>query len=112
MDARLKNLGLKTLSQRNSEREEQPDRDWQLEFAIRLADDENEQAEESTDGYDCPKCKNKMNIALMPYRDENGYLREYYKRCDCGKIRKSMSNIKKSGLDELLKRRRFDNFIV
>ncbi|MCY1715202.1 ATP-binding protein [Caproiciproducens galactitolivorans] len=55
-------------------------------------------------GYDCPICKNKG----VTYFLENGY--EKSRECKCMAIRRSIWNIKKSGLKNLLQKYTFDNF--
>ena len=56
-------------------------------------------------GYECPKCKNKGNIAII----KNGYFTTI--PCDCLKIRKSLKDLKRSGLGAVNKNT-FDNYII
>lgn len=57
--------------------------------------------------YDCPKCKNKGQIAFL---DEQGQFR--ITLCDCGNIRKSIKRAEKSGLKKLLDIKTLNNYIV
>lgn len=62
------------------------------------------------DGYDCPKCKNRGY-----FYEPNEYLGIYdviQKMCDCRRIRKAIRLMKRSGLEDLVKDCRFDNFKV
>lgn len=55
-------------------------------------------------GYDCPDCMNRGVI----YRVDNGYIVSH--ECHCMETRRSMWNIKKSGIESLLKKCTFENF--
>lgn len=55
-------------------------------------------------GYDCPDCMNRGVI----YRVDNGYIVSH--ECHCMETRRSMWNIKKSGIESLLKQCTFENF--
>ncbi|MFT3952102.1 MAG: ATP-binding protein [Oscillospiraceae bacterium] len=57
------------------------------------------------EGYDCPKCKNKGDIALL-----NADNVQVVRECECMKIRKSQLNLKKSGIAQQIERLTFDNF--
>ena len=59
----------------------------------------------SLKGYDCEKCKNK---GFVGYLDENGKFAA--KICECDKVRNSLTKIRKSGLEELLKEYTFDKY--
>ncbi len=58
------------------------------------------------DDYDCKKCKNKGDYLVV----KNG--KEYFYECECMKIRKILRNLKKSGLERLVKEYSFKNFEV
>jgi len=57
------------------------------------------------DGYNCPICKNKGNIA---YLGKNG--KYTLKSCECTVMRNAIRNLKASGLNDLLKTCTFDRF--
>lgn len=59
----------------------------------------------SLEGYDCPKCKNKGNIAYLNEKG-NTVMRE----CACMQARRALRRMEKSGLGRLLEQCRFDNF--
>ena len=63
-------------------------------------------AEGSLTGYNCPKCKNKGVI----YYAKDGY--EFFKECECMKVRESIRRIEKSGLKETLEKSTFKNFEI
>ena len=63
------------------------------------------------DGYYCEKCKNKGFIAeaiLTGY----GYWTKVENYCECQKIRKTMKQIQKSGLSNMLNKYRLDNYVI
>lgn len=55
-------------------------------------------------GYDCPICKNKGEIMVV----KDGY--SYYPECSCMQIRRSIENMQRSGLGELLNQKKFSNY--
>lgn len=55
-------------------------------------------------GYDCKKCKNKGVI----YYEKDGY--EYFRNCECMKVRRSIERIEKSGLKKALGKYTFENY--
>ena len=57
-------------------------------------------------GYHCPLCKNKGEIMVV----KNGY--KYYSECSCKKIRRCIENMQRSGLGELLNKKKFSNYKV
>ena len=63
-------------------------------------------AQGSLTGYDCPKCKNKGVI----YYTKDGY--EFFKECECMKVRQSIRRIEESGLKEALEEKTFERFNV
>ena len=68
------------------------------------------------DGYDCKKCLNrgfyyKMDKRVFRAGDEPRPY-EVQVPCDCWKVRASIRRMKRSGLEPLLKRCTFDNYIV
>lgn len=62
------------------------------------------------DGYNCEKCKNKG--VIITAREYNGLWQDVQRECDCMQIRKSIRNLKNSGLENVIKDCRFDKFIV
>ena len=64
------------------------------------------------DGYDCPKCKNRGVVAVLTANTgcsgagDNMEIRQ----CSCKKIRAGIMRMKKSGLEDLLKRYKLENF--
>ena len=56
-------------------------------------------------GYDCPECLNRGYFELV---DDNGH--KFSKPCKCMEIRRSLRNIEKSGLKDLLESRTFDTW--
>lgn len=55
-------------------------------------------------GYNCDKCKNNGVI----YYEKDGY--EYFRECECMKVRHSISRIEKSGLKNSLNKYTFENY--
>ena len=55
-------------------------------------------------GYDCPICKNKGEIMVV----KDGI--KYYPECSCMQIRRSIENMQRSGLGELLNQKKFSNY--
>lgn len=67
------------------------------------------------DGYNCNICKNKGYIAKIRERvDLRGkeVFEEYITLCKCDTIRRNIMRMKRSGLESLLKKCRFDNYEV
>ena len=60
------------------------------------------------DGYDCPKCMNRGDFALLDV--QNGYPYTPHKYCECRKIRMSIARMERSGLRDALKRLTFDSY--
>lgn len=60
------------------------------------------------DGYQCDKCKNKGIILIA--REYDGLWQDYQKDCDCKRIRESIRNLKRSGLEKVVKDFTLDNF--
>lgn len=56
------------------------------------------------DGYNCTLCHNKGDIQYL----KNGYI--YTKSCSCMDTRKAISNMKKSGLENIIRDYTFDRF--
>ena len=64
--------------------------------------------ENELDGYDCPKCKNRGWIAkLVQYGDQYGHC---IGDCDCAPIRRSIRRMKRSGLEDVIKKCTFARF--
>ena len=59
-------------------------------------------------GIDCPKCKNKGNIAIAI--TINDLLQEQIKECDCIKTRRSLERLEDSGLKELVVNYKFSTY--
>lgn len=85
------------------------------EMAQRNADSFN--AGEGTlhllDGYECPTCKNKGFVSVVRERRDlrgNEVYEECLTYCKCNKIRKSIMRMKRSGMEELFKKYRFENY--
>lgn len=67
------------------------------------------------DGYQCDICHNKGLISVVRERVDirgNEVFEECITECKCAKIRKSILQMKRSGMEELLHKYRFDNFIA
>lgn len=75
-----------------------------LAFAKMKADTINDIPGNLT-GYDCPKCKNRGNIAI-PKEDGGVSFRE----CDCMRIRRCVWEMEKSGLKNLIREKTFETF--
>ena len=61
------------------------------------------------DGYDCPECKNKGMVA-EPKKNDAGHWYEAYYRCKCDKSRKAIRQLKKSGLQNIIRDYTFKAF--
>lgn len=61
------------------------------------------------DGYNCPKCRNKGHIYLAEGDGFGGY-RLVSRSCDCQKIRRSLSQLRRSGLEHIIKSCTFARF--
>ena len=77
--------------------------------AEREAQRYNELEEVSTDGIECPKCKNKGMICVIDTAYNNIPSTRYVK-CSCSEARMNLRRIKASGLEDELKRCTFENF--
>lgn len=62
------------------------------------------------DGYNCDKCKNKGTIILAKQYD--GIWQDVQRDCSCMRIRKSIRNLKRSGLENVVKDYTLDKFKV
>lgn len=65
------------------------------------------------DGYNCNICRNKGFICKLRERKNlrgDDIYEEYLVPCKCDKIRKSIMRMKRSGLEKLIKRCRFENY--
>lgn len=56
-------------------------------------------------GYNCPKCLNRGNIAVL--RDDGSF---FTKDCDCMKIRRCIWEMERSGLKTIIQEKTFDTF--
>lgn len=61
------------------------------------------------DGYNCPTCKNKGDIALLQEYPA-GCWRMKIRECTCMDVRRSIQRMKKSGLKNIIKDYTFDKF--
>lgn len=67
------------------------------------------------DGYNCDVCRNKGLVAVIRERKDirgNEVFEEYLTPCKCDKVRKSIMRMKRSGLESLFKKYRFENYNV
>ena len=62
------------------------------------------------DGYECNACKNRGVVAVLVENNQR-WTREI-RFCKCKKIRDGIMRMKRSGLENLLKKYRFENFQV
>lgn len=66
------------------------------------------------DGYDCSECNNRGYIAMLAIdKDANGNevnWREVFRECKCKKTRAALYRLARSGLGELVKTCRFENY--
>lgn len=65
--------------------------------------------ENTRDGYDCEKCKNRGWIAKLVDKD-NGEYGHCIGECECSTIRKSIMRMKRSGLEDVIKEKTFAKF--
>ena len=63
-----------------------------------------------TDGYDCPKCKNRGSIGFLDIEGDTIHPR--YPECSCMAIRRSILRMKASGLENSIKDYTFKRFNV
>ena len=61
------------------------------------------------DGYHCEKCKNRGTIAKAVYT-EFGYWTHVYYDCECKIVRSNIARMRKSGLQDVIEKYRFDNY--
>lgn len=59
---------------------------------------------DSFDGYNCTLCKNKGDLMYI----SNGY--QYSKQCKCMEVRKTISNMKRSGLKDIIRDYTLDKY--
>lgn len=60
--------------------------------------------------YDCKECLNRGYIAKVRFDERWSMIREYSVECKCMKIRRAIWKMKQSGLEQSIKKLRFDNF--
>lgn len=60
------------------------------------------------DGYDCPTCKNKGNIARVEIID--GWPTKIYRECKCMAMRYTIARMKRSGLQNIISECTFDKY--
>lgn len=61
-----------------------------------------------TDGYNCDKCRNKGMIIIA--KEYDGLWQDVQRECECMKVRRNIMNLKRSGLESVVKEYRLDNF--
>lgn len=67
------------------------------------------------DGYNCDICRNKGFISVMRTRQDlrgNDIYEECLTECKCTKVRKSIMRMKRSGMEELFKKYKFENYTI
>lgn len=62
------------------------------------------------DGYDCPICKNKGDVAVEGARDYFGFPSYCHQPCKCKKIRNAIRRLNRSGLKDAVKELTFDRY--
>lgn len=60
------------------------------------------------DGYDCPRCLNKGYV--VGTREYDGVWQDYQATCSCMRTRRSLMNIKRSGLEHVMNDYTFERF--
>ena len=60
------------------------------------------------DGYNCDKCRNKGMIIIA--KEYDGLWQDVQRECQCMKVRRNIMNLKRSGLESVVKEYRLDNF--
>lgn len=73
-------------------------------------ENEKEGTQHLIDGYQCDKCKNKGIILLA--REYDGLWQDVQRDCECMKIRRNIRNLKKSGLENVVKEFTLDKYKV
>ena len=68
----------------------------------------NEYGSLNQDGYDCPKCNNRGCFAYVQ-NTELGYYK-FVRECECMKIHRLIRGMEESGLGDMLKIYKFDNY--
>lgn len=63
-----------------------------------------------SDGYDCPKCKNRGHIGFLDI--EGNVIHPRYPECSCMPIRRSILRMKASGLEKSIKDYTFKRFTI
>lgn len=81
------------------------------EWAQKQVNDYNAEAGtlNEKDGYNCPHCKNKGDIALVTEYPA-GHFSTKYRECRCMNSRRSIERMKKSGLENIIKECTFDKY--
>lgn len=62
------------------------------------------------DGYNCPLCLNRGNIAKVMYNDQFGYYSEALVPCKCNRVRNAIRRLNRSGLKNVVKEYTFDKY--
>ncbi len=67
------------------------------------------------DGYNCDICRNKGFVSRIRTRQDlrgTEIYEEYLTECNCTKVRKSIMRMKRSGMEELFKKYKFENYTI
>lgn len=65
-----------------------------------------------SDGYDCPKCKNRGHIGFVDIDRDRRSVYQRYPECSCMAIRRSILRMKASGLEKSIKDYTFKRFEI
>lgn len=86
--------------------------DTMQQYYSYMAEDFNkrEGSEHLEDGYHCDICKNKGYIRKAEYSDVMGYWTTVDYACQCMSVRQNIRRMKRSGLQNMLERCRFDTY--
>lgn len=101
---------LKDSIERHSTMTPEEKRQHQKEQTLRLVNEENLRCGEldKLDGYNCPICKNRGYIAKA--REYAGIWQKYAVECRCKKIRHTVRLMKSSGLEDLIKGHKLEDY--
>lgn len=102
----LRSAGASSPSEDGEARPRRSEQQW-LEYEQRRADWANAEVGHlnEEDGYDCPLCKNRGYFRVV---DPDGHA--YSRECECMPKRRNMARIRRSGLEDMVKRYTFDTW--